>query len=201
MQFYPDCINGPEVLDIFIKHGFTIKQTYVTTIATVNERMWNLAKLVKLPKGYTVKVVSGSEAYAYLDDIYEVSVDAFAEADFYEPITKQDFIDIYMKNINAVTPDMILIFRDNQLIGYNFCYEDPLKRYYVCKTTAIKKSDRNQKLIMVMIDYSYSLLVKKGYKYALHHFQNDRTKTLQAIFKGHEVLQKRYALLELKGDN
>ena len=78
-----------------------------------------------------------------------------------------------MKNINAVTPDMILIFRDNQLIGYNFCYEDPLKRYYVCKTTAIKKTDRNKGLIMLMVDYSYSILVERGYKYALHHFQNE----------------------------
>jgi hypothetical protein len=154
-----------------------------------------------LPKDYSIKVVSGKEAYKYLDAIYEVTIDAFTDADYYEEISKQDFIDIYMKNIDLVCPDMVLVFYKEELVGYNFCYEDPLKRYYVCKTTAIKKSDRNHKLIMVMIDYSYSLLVKKGYKYALHHFQNDRTKTLQAIFKGHEVLQKRYALLELKGDN
>ena len=201
LVFYPDCVNGQEVVNAFINNGFAIKQRYVSTVATVNKRMWDLAKLVKIPSGYSVKVVSGKDAYEYLDQIYEVSIDAFAQADFYEPISKQDFVDIYMKNIDAVSPDMILIFRDNRLVGYNFCYEDPLKRYYVCKTTAIKQSDRNNKLIMIMVDYSYSLLVEKGYKYALHHFQNDRTKTLHAIFKGNEVLQKHYALLELNSDN
>lgn len=201
LKFYPDCENQEEVVNLFLKNGFKIKQTYVSTVATVNQKMWNLSKLVKLPKGYTVKVVSGESAFEYLDDIYEVTIDAFQDADFYEEINKRDFIDIYMKNISAVSPDMLLIFRGDELVGYNFCYEDPLKRYYVCKTTAIKKSDRNHKLIMIMVDYSYSLLVEKGYKFALHHFQNDRTKTLHAIFKGHEVLQKRYALLELESDN
>ena len=162
--------------------------------------MWKLSKKAKLPKGYSLKVVSGKEAYQYLEAIYEVTVDAFTDADYYEEIPKKDFIEIYMKNIEAVSPDLILFFCGEELVAYNFCYEDPLKRYYVCKTTAIKKANRNKSLIMLMVDYSYSLLVEKGYKFALHHFQNDRTKTLHAIFRGHEVLQKRYALMEWKGE-
>lgn len=200
LKFYPDCDNGQEVVELFLKNGFTFKQFYVSTVATVNERMWKLSKKAKLPKGYSLKVVSGKEAYQYLEAIYEVTVDAFTDADYYEEIPKKDFIEIYMKNIEAVSPDLILFFCGEELVAYNFCYEDPLKRYYVCKTTAIKKANRNKGLIMLMVDYSYSLLVEKGYKFALHHFQNDRTKTLHAIFRGHEVLQKRYALMEWKGE-
>ncbi len=199
--FYPDCNNGKQVVELFQTHGFAFKQFYVSTIATVNERMWKLSKKAKLPKGYTVKLVSGTEAFQYLDDIYQLTIDAFAEADYYEEIPKQDFVELYMKNIEDVVPDMTLFFFDNQLVGYNFCYEDPLKRYYVCKTTAIKKEHRNNNLVMLMVDYSYSMLVAKGYKYALHHFQNDTTKTLQGIFRGHEVLQKHYALMEWKREN
>ena len=200
VKFYPDCDNGEAIVDIFKRSGFAFRQYYVSTIATVNERMWKLSKRAKLPDGYWVKVVSGREAFAYLDAIYEVTVDAFSEADYYEEINKKDFIELYMKNIDAVSPDVVLIFDKEELVGYNFCYEDPLKRYYVCKTTAIKKANRNKSLIMIMVDYSYTLLVEKGYRYALHHFQNDRTKTLHAIFRGHEVTQKRYALMEWKGE-
>lgn len=200
LKFYPDCDNGKEVVDCFLNNGFNYKQFYVTTIANVNYKMWNLAKKVRLPEGYSVKVVSGKDAYAYLDDIYEISIEAFAEADFYEEISKKDFLEIYMKNIELVSPDLVLIFYNGEVVAYNFCYEDPLKRYYVCKTTAIKKAHRNKRLIMVLIDYSYTLLVEKGYKLALHHFQNERTKTLQAIFNGNEILKKHYALLELKNE-
>ena len=200
VKFYPDCNNEEEIVDIFQKHGFSFRQYYVSTIATVNERMWKLSKRTKMPQGYWAKVVSGKEAFAYLDAIYEVTIDAFSDADYYEEINKKDFVELYMRNIEAVSPDVVLIFDKEELVGYNFCYQDPLKRYYVCKTTAIKKANRNKSLIMVMVDYSYSLLVEKGYQYALHHFQNDRTKTLHAIFRGHEVLQKRYALMEWKGE-
>lgn len=200
INFYPDCTNGKEVLDLFLKHGFSYKQFYLSTIATVNQKMWDFSKRAKLPKGYSLKIVSGKDAFAYLDEIYEVTIDAFSEADFYEEIPKNDFIEIYMRNIEAVCPDLILFFYENKLVAYNFCYEDPLKRYYVCKTTAIKKANRHKSLIMLMVDHSYKLLVEKGYTYALHHFLNDRTKTLHAIFRGHEVLQKHYALLELKSE-
>jgi hypothetical protein len=169
-------------------------------VATVNEGLWKLAKRVKLPEGYWVKVVSGREAFAYLDEIYDITIDAFSQADYYEEINRKDFVELYMKNIDAVSPDVVLIFDKEELVGYNFCYEDPLKRYYVCKTTAIKRANRNKNIIMAMVDYSYDLLTKKGYQYALHHFQNDRTKTLHAIFRGHEVIQKRYALMEWKGE-
>ncbi len=196
--FYPDCVNGAEVVEHFYAKGFKIKQKYVSTVATVNDKMWKLSKLVKLPEGYRVEVVSNEDMFKHVDEIYEVTVDAFSEADFYEEISKRDFIDIYLKDLRKFSSDIVLIYHENNLVGYNFCYEDPKKRYYVCKTTAIKKSERNRKLIMLMVDYSYSLLARKGYKFALHHFQNDRTKTLHAIFKGHEVLQKHYALLEFE---
>lgn len=200
VKFYPDCINEKDIVDEFLSQGFSFRQHYVSTVATVNERLWKLSKRTKMPQGYWAKVVSGKEAFAYLDAIYEVTIDAFSDADYYEEINKQDFVELYMRNIEAVSPDVVLIFDKEELVGYNFCYQDPLKRYYVCKTTAIKKANRNKSLIMVMVDYSYTLLVEKGYQYALHHFQNDRTKTLHAIFRGHEVMQKRYALMEWKGE-
>lgn len=199
-RLYPDCISDPEVLDVLTQNGFAAKQYYTSTLGLINHKIWELARRVRLPQYFRIVQVSGADAYAYIPDIYEVAVDAFAQADFYEPITKQDFIDIYMQGLAAVTPDLLVIYDGEVPIAFNFCYEDPEKRFYVCKTTAIKSAYRSKRLIFTMIDYSYRVMEQRGYGEVLYHFQNDRTKSLYAIFKDHMIDQKRYALLEYRHD-
>ena len=199
-RLYPDCYNNESPVKYFSENGFDFKQYYVSTLGSVNQKIWDMAKKVKLPASYRLIQVSGSEAYKYVPDIYEVAVDAFSRADFYEPITKEDFIDIYLQGLSAVTPDLLLIYDGDEPIAFNFCYEDPEKRFYVCKTTAIKQKYQNRRLIFTIIDYSYRAMESRGYKEVLYHFQNDRTRVLHSIFKGHIIKQKKYALMELRHD-
>ncbi len=199
-RLYPDCISDENAVRCFCKNGFVYKQYYTSTLASINQKIWDMAKRARLPKSFRIMQVSGSEAYRYVPDIYEVAVDAFSRADFYEPISKEDFIDIYLKGLSAVTPDLILIYDKDVPIAFNFCYEDPEKRFYVCKTTAIKQKYQNRGLIFTIIDYSYRVMESRGYSEVLYHFQNDRTKVLQGIFRGHIIRQKRYALMELGND-
>lgn len=199
-RLYPDCINSEDALKHFQNNGFVIKQYYSSTLGTINQKIWDMAKRAKLPDNLHILQVSGHEAYNYILDIYEVAVDSFAQADFYEPISREDFIDIYLKGLSAVTPDLLLIYDGEEPIAFNFCYEDPEKRFYVCKTTAIKQKYRNRRLIFTIIDYSYRVMENRGYKEVLYHFQNDRTRLLHGIFKGHVIRQKRYALMELDHD-
>ncbi len=196
-RLYPDCINNEATINYFINNGFVFKQYYSSTLSSINQKIWNLAKASSLSYGFRVCTVSGSEAYEYVPQIYEIAIDAFSKADFYEPISKENFINIYLKNLSSVSPDLILIYDGNTPIAFNFCYEDPEKRFYVCKTTAIKQEYQNRKLILTLIDHSYRLMESKGYKEVLYHFQNNRTKTLNSIFNEHVIRQKRYALLEL----
>lgn len=199
-RLYPDCQNDADVVKCFEDNGFELMQTYSSTLGSVNKGIWEMAKRVRLADNYRILQVSGSEAYKYIPDIYEVAVDAFAHADFYEPISREDFVDIYMKGLSAVTPDLLLIYDGDTPIAFNFCYEDPEKRFYVCKTTAIKQKYQSRRLIFTLIDYSYRVMQERGYSEVLYHFQNDRTKLLHGIFKGHLIRQKKYALMELKYD-
>jgi hypothetical protein len=199
-RLYPDCQNDADVVKCFEDNGFELMQTYSSTLGSVNKGIWEMAKRVRLADNYRILQVSGSEAYKYIPDIYEVASDAFARADFYEPISREDFVDIYMKGLSAVTPDLLLIYDGDTPIAFNFCYEDPEKRFYVCKTTAIKQEYQSRRLIFTLIDYSYRVMQERGYSEVLYHFQNDRTKLLHGIFKGHLIRQKKYALMELKYD-
>ena len=197
-RLYPDCQNGAEVVKCFSDNGFSQFQSYSSTLGSINTGIWDMAKRAKLPENFRLLQVSGAEAYKYVPDIYEVAVDAFSRADFYEPINKEDFIDIYLKSISAVSPDLLLIYDGDTPIAFNFCYEDPEKRFYVCKTTAIKQKYQSRRLIFTIIDYSYRVMRERGYNEVLYHFQNDRTRLLHGIFKGHLIKQKKYALMEYK---
>lgn len=199
-RLYPDCQNSETTLRIFEEKGFKIKQLYTSTLGSINEKIWDLAKKTKLPDRFRVVEAKGEGAYEYLSDIYEIAVESFAEADFYEPISESDFTDIYIKNLAAVTPNLTMIYEGDTPVAFNFCYPDPENRFYVCKTIAIKKDYRNRRIIMKLIDLAYSAAKEQGFSEVLYHFQNDRTKSLYAIFKDCQVRQKRYALMELTND-
>ena len=199
-RLFPDCQNSEETLRIFEEKGFKVKQYYTSTLGSINEKIWDLAKKTKLPERFRVLEVNGEGAYKHLSEIYEIAVESFAEADFYEPISEADFIDIYVKNLAAVTPNLTMIYEGDTPVAFNFCYPDPENRFYVCKTIAIKKEYRNRRIIMTLIDVAYSAAKEQGFGEVLYHFQNDRTKSLYAIFKDCLVRQKRYALMELKND-
>lgn len=193
---YPDIKNSKEQFEIFINNGFKIKQQYSSTLANINEKIYLRSKKYKLTEEYSVKVVEGNECYNYVNQLYDVAVESFNKADYYEKINQKDFEELYLENLKLCVPDLVLIYYKKELIAFNFSYEDLEKRFYVSKTTAIKPNFQNSNILMTLIYYSYQLMINKGYKQVLYHFQNDRTKTLQAIHKGYGIKTKKYALLE-----
>ena len=194
---YPDCNGNKEVLDLFIRNGFNIKQTYSSSLATINHKVWARCKQSKLQEEYSMKLVSGKEAYLYLPQIYNVAIKAFSQADFYEEISFEDFSNLYMKNIELCSADLILIYYKDEVVAFNFCYEDLEKRFYVSKTIGINPSYRNDKVVfMKLVDASYDCMCEKGYSDVLYHFTNDRTKVLSSIMKGCLIKKKTYGLLE-----
>ena len=194
-HLYPDINNSLEQLNIFKELGFKELYSYSSTLATINEKMYKRAQKCILSDDYEIKVVEGEECYKYVDKLYDVAIDAFVKADFYEEITKADFVDLYLQNLKLCSPDLVLIYYKEELVAFNFCYEDLEKRFYVSKTTAIKSAHQNQNIILKLVDASYKMMIRKGYSEVLYHFQNDRTRTLQIIHKGCAIKRKNYALL------
>ncbi len=194
-KLYPDCIGNKEILDAFLNSGFSIYRTYSSTLAPIHEKVWNRCKKAKIPNPIHYKVYHGKECYNYLEELYSIARIAFEKADFYEPISFECFKEIYLKNIELVQPDILMIYEDMKPIAFNFCYEDLEKRFYVCKTTAILPEYQNKNILKLLIDKSYEMMVEKGYKEVLYHFQNDRTKVLEGIFKNGIIRQKKYGVL------
>ncbi|MDE7385139.1 MAG: GNAT family N-acetyltransferase, partial [Anaeroplasmataceae bacterium] len=194
-KLYPDCMGNEEILDAFIQSGFSLHATYSSTLAPIHERVWNRCKKAKVSEKIQYQVYHGKDCYNHLEELYFIASTAFQKADFYEPISFECFKNIYLKNIELVQPDILLIYEDGQPIAFNFCYEDLEKRFYVCKTTAILPEYQNKNILKLLIDKSYEMMVEKGYKEVLYHFQNDRTKVLDGIFKNGIIRQKKYGVL------
>lgn len=196
-QLYPDC-GGEQELPCFLSKGFQIHQEYLSVLARIDHRMWKLAKRAKLPPDYRVEMLSGEAVYTRLKEIYQVAVEAFSSAYLYEPISCRDFTDIYVQGLQGITPDLVMIYHSDTPIALCFCYEDPERRFYVCKTVAVKKGERNSAVILTLIDRAYQMMTTRGHTQVLHHFKNLKWKTSFSAFTHTFVRQKKFALLEYR---
>ncbi|MBQ2704889.1 MAG: HAD family hydrolase [Clostridia bacterium] len=199
-HLYPDC-KGEKEISTFLNNGFKIHQEYVSVLAEIDHFMWKKAKRAKLSDEYRVEELYGDAVYERLEDIYKVAVEAFDDAYFYEPISCQDFIDIYVEGLKGIVPDLVMIYHFDRPVAFCFCYEDPEKRFYVCKTIAVKKEERNNiGILYCLVDSSYRMMEKSGQTQVLHHFKNLRSRKSFALFKNTFVRQKKYALLEFDNE-
>lgn len=198
-QLYPDCY-GKEALVVFTDNGFRVHKEYYSTLAQVNQTFRKTVARTTLSDEYKTVILSGQEVYRHLDDIYTVAVEAFSDAYLYEPIRREDFIEIYIMALKNIAPDLVMIYRQEQPVAFCFCYEDPQKRFYVCKTIAVKKSERRKNIISKLVDCAYTMMEQRGHNTVLHHYMNLSTKRKIPLFMKNHIRQKKYVLLEFEHD-
>ena len=195
-KLYPDAINDERILRLFLDSGFEVEHKYSSTLATLNEKIWEKGKKIRLSPDYGIKTAKGEEVYSYLDELYDVASDAFKNADYYEPISLENFKDIYVRNMSFINPELIAVYFKGKMIAFNFCYPDPENRFYVSKTIAVKEKFRSLPVLLKLIDVSSERMTAGGFDKVLYHFQNDRTKVLYAMAKDHLIRRKYYGLLK-----
>ena len=198
-RLYPDC-GGQEALPVFLENGFKIHQEYGSALVGIDHAMRAKARRAKLSAEYRVEVLQRQAVYGKLEDIYAVAAESFSQAYLYEPISCRDFLDIYMQSLAGIAPDLVIIYRHDLPIAFCFCYEDPEKRFYVCKTIGMKKHERNSNVVLTLLDRSFGMMEARGYQEVLLHFRNLKTRDHLSLFKRTMIKQKKYALLELSHD-
>lgn len=195
-KLYPDAISDERILNLFLSSGFKVEHRYSSTLATLNEKIWEKGKKINLSPDYEIKIAKGNEVYSYLEELHEVASDAFKNADYYESISLENFKDIYVRNMSFITPELVAIYFKGKMIAFNFCYPDPENRFYVSKTIAVKEKFRSLPVLLKLIDISSRCMTADGFDKVLYHFQNDRTKVLYAMAKDHLIKRKYYGLLK-----
>lgn len=110
--------------------GFVSVAEYASSILPCKEdfcaRGESLAKELA-DKGIRVRNFDRSKANQELDALYKVSIEAFADNFLYSPITKDQFLSLYLPIIDIVDEELILIAeKDGIAVGYLFAIANKL---------------------------------------------------------------------------
>lgn len=192
--------NPASYHDHFIKAGFQIREKYESRILTDllqrKDAYFRLgAKMAKL--GIIVGSLNMDRFESVLKEIYEISLPAFQENRFYEPISFEEFSSLYLKMKPFLNPDFIQLAYDKKrhLIGYAFAYEDANDPSRVIfKTLAASQNIRAAGLGVYLYDRIHWIAEQKGKKAVIHalmHEEHNSTKLSKATGS---LLFRSYAL-------
>ena len=195
-RLYPDALSNKDINDVLEENGFKLFHSYSSTLSKINEKLWKVAKRIKLSDEYTSSIVAGDDCYKYLEEMYDIATEVFDDADYYRSISFEDFKEIYVEKIKSITPILVTITKNNKLVAFIFSYEDPEKRFFVSKTIGIRKEERNKTVLLKLFDVGYDFMLKQGHDKILHHFQNDRTKVMESLSSGYEIKKKHFGLFK-----
>lgn len=198
-RLYPD-LAGEKELPVFLENGFSVHKEYISTLAEIDFDKVATFRSVSLPEGYRMEELHGDEVYAHLSELYDVASSVFEKAYLNEPISREDFIDIYVGALKDVLPDLLMVYHNEEPVAFCFCYEDPEKRFYVCKTIGVKATERSRKIIYKLLEGAFAMMKKRGHLCVLLHFRMVKDKKLFAPLGKRTIRQKKYILVELCRD-
>lgn len=198
LEIYPDLVGNEQMLTFLAKRGYFVFEKYKSTISTIDQKLFEKAKKATLSSDFIVKVVSGQDAYAYVDAIYEVSTEGFEQAFLYTSIKKAVFKKYYLGWFAKINPELVLILTktDQTLVAFALSYQNPDGKFYVSKTVGIRKAYQHHRLILTLVAKSYELMVQSKIPYVVYHYQSVKKDTLKRLRQNHEILVKYYGLFK-----
>ncbi|MBF8262854.1 MAG: sortase and related acyltransferase [Parachlamydiales bacterium] len=184
----------------FISAGFSIAEKYesriVTNLLERKEAYWKLnARMVKC--GIVTQSLKLEHFESGLKEIYEMSLPAFKENRFYEPIPFKEFSAIYQKMRPLLDPDFIQMAYDKEkrLIGYAFAYadaHDPSRLIF--KTLATDKRVRANGLGVYLFDRMHWIAAEKGKKAVIHALMHSEHPSVKLSKSMNSQLFRSYVL-------
>ncbi len=177
--------NPPSYCAHFLKTGFTILESYESRIATdLLERKDAYARLdARMKKlGLSIEPLNLEHFEKTLQEIYAMSLSAFAENPFYEPVDFNAFCSRYRALKPLLKPEFVQLAydRDRRLIGYALAYEDPQNRSQIIfKTLAADKKARAAGLGVYLFDKIHHLAALTGKQAVIHALMHEKHNSLK----------------------
>ena len=126
--------------------------------------------------------------------VYEISKDAFSDAYLYSDIPYEIFEKLYLSWVKQLKFSIIIAYKGTGAIGYVFGYENPLGNGFISKTSAVIKRYQKHKIYTALLYLGWKLVLDKGYKDMIYHFQCEQKDTFKRFEKKIESNEKRYAV-------
>jgi len=189
--------NRPHDVDIFTKVGFEKISGYFSARVPLDQT----AKDVPTPTtDFTIEGWDGVNPEALFEQVFELSVEAFSKNAFYKPISKEDFLAMYMPIVPMIKKDLIFFARrpDGSLAGFLFGIpnyaEGPNAKTVILKTYASLEKGAGRHLARAF----HTAALASGYEMAIHALiHDDNLSGLRSASEGAQIF-RRYSLFGLK---
>lgn len=151
-------------------------------------------------QGFTVTPWSGTDPEALFDRVFDLSVQAFSRNAFYKPISRQDFLAMYLPVVPLMKRELIFFATtpEGRLVGFLFGIpnyaEGPQTKTAILKTYASLMPGAGRHLAHAFHSAARDL----GYETAIHALiHDDNLSALRSAVEGAEVF-RRYTLYGLR---
>ena len=197
-KLMPDCDNPPYYVDFIKQLGYRELYTYRSAAVKIENPLYHLSKKAyeaKLKEGFTFKLFRGKEAYSVAKEIYDISLDAFAGSYLYSEISFDYFERVYLEWTHKLDLTMYVAYNpEGEAIGFVMGYPTPDGKYFVSKTTGVRKAYQKHKIYTALLYLGSKYIAEQGFSEILYHFQCEQRSTFQRFAAPFESNEKRYAV-------
>ncbi len=198
-KLFPDCTNPSYYNEYIKKLGYTELYKYRSAVIDIKNPLFERGLEIyqaKLEAGYKFKVYEGEAALALAAEIYQISKDAFADAYLYSDIDYAIFAELYLSWVKKLRISLIVAYYKSEAVGYVFGYPNPFDGGFISKTSAVKKAYQHNKLYIALLYLGAKLVLDKGYKDMIYHFQCEQKSSFKKFAQNLESNEKHYAIYQ-----
>lgn len=184
--------NPSHYVDAFAQSGLPIVSRYVSAVRPADEPVSGAAA----PAGLRLRNFDPARAEQELTRVHKLSLEAFADNHFYQPIALEAFLASYRPVLPAVDPELVLMLEDEagELKGFLFAVpnlvEGPKTKTIVLKTYASRMKGGGS----MMANAFHERVRARGYSDVVHALMHESN--LSATHSGRTggKVFRRYAL-------
>jgi GNAT superfamily N-acetyltransferase len=201
--FLTEPVNPPEYPSHFEAAGFRPVEQYLSRLIPDLDGLADRAAEVRdrlAAGGWALSPLEPARFDTMLDELYDLSVVAFADNPYYSRITRQEFRETYRPVRSFVDPDLVVLARDaeDRLAGFAFAFPDLLDpaghpTRVVLKSLAVHPSARGGGIGSLLVHEVHRRAAEKGFEAAIHALMHE-TNPSHRISKHGGELFRRYAL-------
>lgn len=189
--------NKPHAPELFTEAGFHPIGRYFSARVALDQIAGNPPPPAQ---GFTVTQWSGSDPEALFGQVFDLSVEAFSRNAFYKPISRAEFLAMYMPVVPLMKRELIFFATtpEGRLVGFLFGIpnyaEGPQTKTAILKTYASLMPGAGRHLAHAFHSSARAL----GYDTAIHALiHDDNLSALRSAVEGAQIF-RRYTLFGLR---
>lgn len=197
LKLYPDCDNPNYYPEIIKKLGYQELYTYRSATIDMNNELYYIGERVlkeKEKEGYTFEFVPSEKAHDKTKEIYNISIDAFAESPLYSEISYEIFEEIYLEWMQKIDPVAFIAYKDGEAVGFVMGYKNLYTNDFISKTSAVLKKYQKNNVYVALLYLGCKYVKELGFEKMLYHFQCEQKPTFKRFSGDVESNEKRYAV-------